>query len=40
MSNTCGDCKYFTGEECDGYCEGAEVYDDSEACEGFESIDK
>lgn len=34
---TCGECAYFTGEECDG-CqnEGCEMYDDSDACDEFE----
>jgi len=34
--DVCGDCKFYTGEECDGMCEGSEVYDDTDACEGFE----
>lgn len=35
--NTCGDCVFFTGEECDGILhEGEERYDDSIACEEFE----
>lgn len=32
---TCGECPFFDGEECDGYREGAEVYDGSEACEEY-----
>jgi hypothetical protein len=33
---TCAECKYFTGEECDGYRnEGSERYDDSDACDEF-----
>jgi len=36
MEKVCGDCKFFTGEECDGgEWEGSEKYDDSEACRGF-----
>ena len=34
--NYCIDCKYYTGEECDGLHEGTPVYDDTESCEGFE----
>jgi hypothetical protein len=37
--NTCGDCLYYTGEECDGpggSREGSEVYDDSSACDCFD----
>lgn len=35
----CGDCQYFTGEECNGpggSREGCECYDDSPACDCFE----
>lgn len=33
---TCGECSYFTGEECDGYkYEGSERYVDSIACSEF-----
>lgn len=32
---TCGECCYFTGEECDGKHEGCEAYDDSDACDEF-----
>jgi len=33
----CGDCIYFTGEECNGWAnEGSERYNDSEACGEFE----
>ena len=37
--NTCGDCVYYTGEECNGpggSSEGSVVYNDTEACEAFE----
>ena len=34
---TCGECSFFTGEECDGVAnEGSEKYDESQACEEFE----
>ena len=34
----CGDCSRYTGEECDGWRhEGSERYDDSPACEEFDS---
>ena len=37
MTNICGECVYYTGEECDGYTnEGNEVYDDTAACDDFE----
>jgi len=33
---TCYNCVYYTGEECDGYSrEGDEVYDDTPACEDY-----
>jgi len=33
---TCGDCKYFTGEECNGFeYEGNEMYFDDDACVDF-----
>lgn len=32
---TCGNCHYFTGEECNGYHEGKEAYSDDEACEDY-----
>ena len=36
-SMVCGDCIYFTGEECEGQLnEGNEKYHDSTACEEFE----
>ena len=32
----CGECSYFTGEECNGYLnEGREKYVDSSACDDF-----
>ncbi len=32
----CGECEFFTGEECDGCLnEGSEMYEDSKACEEF-----
>ena len=35
----CGDCSYFTGEECGGYLnEGNEKYSDSESCIDFVEI--
>ena len=38
-SDTCGDCIFYIGEECQGNkYEGNERYDDSEACEEFEPI--
>ena len=38
---TCGDCIYYTGEECDcGDFEGCEKYDDSDICDEFELIEK
>ena len=37
--DTCGDCKFYIGEECQGNkYEGSERYDDSEACEDFEPL--
>ena len=33
----CSECKFYTGEECDGLNEGSERYDDSDACDGFEN---
>lgn len=37
--DTCGDCVFYVGEECQGNkCEGMERYDDSEACEEFEPL--
>jgi len=32
----CGNCAFFTGEECDGEHEGTERYYDDGACDGFE----
>lgn len=36
---TCGDCVWYTGEECNGKHEGSEAYDFDEACDGFELIE-
>ena len=33
VENTCGDCIYFTGEECNGKFEGSETYSYSVACD-------
>lgn len=40
LSFICGDCSFFTGEECDG-CknEGSERYYDSTACDEFENVE-
>ena len=37
--DTCGDCIFYVTEECTGKYEGAERYDDSEACDEFEFED-
>ena len=38
---TCGECQYYTGEECNGYLyEGAERYEHSDACEDFEPLEE
>lgn len=35
-NKVCGECSYFTGEECNGYSnEGMERYFDSTACDEF-----
>jgi len=35
----CGDCQFYSGEECNGMMfEGSERYDDSPACEEFEEL--
>ena len=34
METTCGDCPHRNHEECDGFHEGKEVYDDDEICDG------
>lgn len=40
LSRVCGDCAFYTGEECDGYKnEGSERYDDSTACDEFEDVE-
>ena len=39
--DTCGDCIFYTGEECNGPSwsrEGGEVYDDTNACDCFDPI--
>ena len=36
VERVCGNCAFFTGEECNGPHEGAERYNDSEACASFE----
>lgn len=37
----CGDCYYFTGEECDGFSnEGCERYSNDTACEEFKDNDE
>lgn len=35
--NVCGDCIYFTGEECNGKFEGNEKYTHSTACDEFDA---
>lgn len=38
-NRVCGECSYFTGEECNGYAnEGSEKYTDSPACDEFYEI--
>lgn len=42
-SNTCGECIYYTGEECNGLGgsrEGCSVYEWSEACDFFEDVEE
>ena len=34
--DVCGDCIYFTGEECNGKFEGNEKNTDSQACDEFD----
>lgn len=36
---SCGDCVWFTGEECGGKNEGNECYESSPACDDFEPND-
>ena len=40
LNETCGTCnnRRCGGEECDGMFEGREVYDDDQACMGWEPI--
>jgi len=33
METTCGQCPLRNGEECNGYHEGDEVYEDDEVCD-------
>ena len=41
LEKTCGDCEFFTGEECNyGSNEGNEKYFDSPACGDFEEIEQ
>ena len=40
-NQVCGDCIYYTGEECNGNeREGCETYDDSKACCEFEPLEE
>jgi hypothetical protein len=41
--HTCGSCKYYTGEECNGpggSREGSEVYDETPACDEYAANNK
>lgn len=39
IDDTCVDCRYYDGEECNGENEGSVMYDDSPACDGFDEIE-